>query len=399
MRITMVLTRYYPALGGSENQARLQAAELVRRGHTVEVVTWRHEPVLPAHEVLDGVLVRRVRMGDGSVMSSVVSATLMAKELCRRVLGTDIVAAKGVNAPAHLAAVIAWVFRKPMIEIIAVSLDMPGMELNQKESRGPVGMIRRAAIRFSVATTISVAMTDSIESGLRELGSRRIVRIANGVLDPGPFDRGLLREELLAPLGVPGDAHVVVACGRLTWQKGFDILLKAWSRAEHRDDRFLVFVGSGPDAESLADMARDLGVSATVRFVSAEPAQAREYIACADVFVISSRYEGMANVLLEAMAAGIPVVSTPVSGSTDLIQDGYNGRIVPHDDPVALLGAIEAVLRDPGDMGPKGREIVLDVCGLGHVVDSYERLFVWAKTVPLGVTTANELRRLPTPIA
>jgi glycosyltransferase involved in cell wall biosynthesis len=100
------------------------------------------------------------------------------------------------------------------------------------------------------------------------------------------------------------------------------------------------------------------------------------YLAAADVVAIPSRYEGMSNVLLEAMAAGVPVVATSVSGNVDLIEDGVSGRLVPRDDPDALAAALSDVLASPGDLGARGREIVRRTCEMSHVVDLYEEHFL-----------------------
>jgi glycosyltransferase involved in cell wall biosynthesis len=392
----MVLTSFYPIRGGAENQARLQGAELVRRGHNVTVVTWRRDHRLPVREIVDGVTVHRVPAFRRRRLGPPISAALMVAALARRIVTSDVVVAHQVNAPAHLGAVIAWAARKPMIAKVAVSPEMPGTELNQLRSPGLGGLARRAAIRFLAGHVVAVAMTGDIEAGLRHLGFRRIVRIPNGVCDAGIPDRSRLRAELLPPLGVPTRAKLVVASGRLTWQKGFDRLLRAWALgSQGGEDRFAVLMGSGQDRERLQSMARELGISATIRFVSAHPRQAREYLAAADAVVIPSRYEGMSNVLLEAMAAAVPIVSTPVSGSVDLIRDGYNGRIVPHEDPSALISAIDDLLCDPGDMGERGRETVLAACRLEHVVDLYERLFSCVRGLPPGVLTPEQLQCLP----
>src|SRR5581483_5851508 len=201
---------------------------------------------------------------------------------------------------------------------IAISPDMPNIELNQSGSGVGVA-VRRVANRFLMRHAILVAMTDAIEGGLRDWGARRIVRIPNGVDEPPDTNREVERAALFEAAGIlDGNAQVVAAAGRLTDQKGFDRLLDAWSLVASTSNRHLVILGDGPDLEALQQQAARLGISDTVHFANASPEQFRRWVGWVDGFVVSSRYEGMANVLLEAMVAGVPVVSTPVSGSTDL---------------------------------------------------------------------------------
>ena len=391
----MVLSAFYPLRGGAENQALLQATELVRRRHQVTVVTWRHDPSIPAREVVDGVEVHRVPVCRQRVLGRPLSALLMGVALARHVVGSDVLVGPNVNAPAHMGALIAWVGRKPMVVKMAASPFMPGVELNHRESPGVAGLLRRVGVRFLASHATAVAMTNEIEAGLRALRFRRIARIPNGVVDRGLPDKGRIRRALLPPLDVPVTARVVVASGRLDPVKGFDQLLQAWALPSAEAlNAVLLVVGSGPEGARLRYMAEEMGVSNRVRFVS-PPSDARDYLAAADAVVITSHYEGMSNVLLEAMAAAVPVVSTPVSGSVDLIQDGCNGRIVPHDDPDALIEAVEQVVQDPGGMGARARDTVLVTCRLEHVVDLYERLFAIGRELSPGVTSADQLRCLP----
>lgn len=391
----MVITSFHPIWGGAENQARLQASELVRRGHEVSVVTWGYDLTLPAREILDGITVYRVPRRQGR-LGAARSAMLMGLQISMRIPVADVIVAKGVYAPARLAAIAAWLTRKPMAVIIATSPDMPGVELNTSRLRGLGGVAAWATAKLLARNVVGVAMTDSIQAGLVGLGFRRVVRIPNGVVDPGELDRASLRRDLLPDLGISTGAKLVVACGRLSWPKGFDRLLRAWGLRSHRgSNAFLLVVGDGEDREALRQMARDLGISDSVRFEPADPPRARQYLACSDAFVISSRHEGMANVLLEAMVAGVPVISSPVSGSVDLIQDGYNGRVVAHDDPGALISAIEQVLADPGELGERGRETVLASCRLEHVIDQFERLFAHMRIMPDGIVTAEQLGQFP----
>jgi glycosyltransferase involved in cell wall biosynthesis len=136
--------------------------------------------------------------------------------------------------------------------------------------------------------------------------------------------------------------------GRLTHQKGFDLLLEALAgvRAAGVPAR-LTIVGVGELEGALAAQAKALGLADVVAIVGFQEQPAR-FFAHADVFVLSSRYEGMPNVVLEALACGLPVVAFDCPhGVSEIVHDGVNGRLVPADDVPALTAALVDVLRDP----------------------------------------------------
>jgi glycosyltransferase involved in cell wall biosynthesis len=134
----------------------------------------------------------------------------------------------------------------------------------------------------------------------------------------------------------------------------------------------------------LRSRVHDLGIEASVRFVPAVQ-DVTGYLAAADVVVTPSFYEGLSNVLLEAMMAGTPVVATAASGNVDLVRDGGNGRLVPAGDVAALAEAIGQTLTRPGNLGACGRQTALATCELGHVVDQYEAVFKRACVLPPGI--------------
>jgi glycosyltransferase involved in cell wall biosynthesis len=154
-----------------------------------------------------------------------------------------------------------------------------------------------------------------------------------------------------ADAGGPEDPHLVVCIGRLSHQKGQDVLLDAWPmvRAEVPDAR-LVLVGDGPDRDVLAARALLLeGVELVGRQPSAE-----RWLTRAAVVALPSRYEGLALTVLEAMAAGRSVVASDVEGMAEAVGDDA-GALVPPEDPVALADALAARLLDPEAAASEGR--------------------------------------------
>lgn len=144
---------------------------------------------------------------------------------------------------------------------------------------------------------------------------------------------------------------IAVAAGRHVQQKDFGTLLRAiaYLHTEYSADIRLVLLGEGPETESLEQLASQLGIAEFVAFPGFVESP-YPYMAAADVFVLSSRWEGFGNVLVEAMGLGTPVVSTdcPV-GPSEILRDGRYGPLVPVGDSEALARAIEMTIRAPAD--------------------------------------------------
>lgn len=129
----------------------------------------------------------------------------------------------------------------------------------------------------------------------------------------------------------------VLAVGRLTDQKGFDILIKAWAEfCKQNHDWNLNIIGNGEDEKNLKLLANNLKISSRIKFIPATK-DIDFYYKESSVFCLSSRYEGFGMVILEALAFGLPVVSFDCDcGPSDLINHGKNGYLVPKNDEVAL---------------------------------------------------------------
>jgi glycosyltransferase involved in cell wall biosynthesis len=186
--------------------------------------------------------------------------------------------------------------------------------------------------------------------GRAGLDAARVVQISNGVdLDrfspADPADRGGLRRRLL------GDDAGVVCCtvARLSRQKGLDVLIQAAARlrdADPRPPRFRV-IGDGELREELQRLVADLGLDDVVRLVGpTPPAEVPGWLAACDIFVLPSHYEGMSLAVMEAMASGLPVVVTRVSGTAELVPDEDHGRVVAPGDAAALAVAIQELASD-----------------------------------------------------
>lgn len=179
------------------------------------------------------------------------------------------------------------------------------------------------------------------------IDAARISVIPNGI------DMGEVRRQAADPLDdpwfAPGSPPVIVSAGRLSRQKNYELLLDAFARLRKQRAARLVILGDGPPRarQALLDRAARLGVAGDFRLPGYESNPLR-FFARAGLFVLSSRWEGASNVLLEALACGCPVVATDCpTGVRELLDNGRIGPLVPMRDPIQLAEAMSARLVQP----------------------------------------------------
>lgn len=158
----------------------------------------------------------------------------------------------------------------------------------------------------------------------------------------------LEKEDARKEIGIAG--NIILSSGRIAPWKGFRMLIKLMPQMFQVNQFFhLVIVGSGPHSEELRSMVRTLGLERKVSLVGPKSKEELAvYLAAADVFVLNSGYEGFSHQLLEALRAGVPVVTTTSGGNRELIEQGENGFLVKFNDEFNLVEAIKTLHRDKG---------------------------------------------------
>lgn len=183
---------------------------------------------------------------------------------------------------------------------------------------------------------------------------------------------------LRASLDVGPDRVLWVAVGHPDPQKGYDVLVEAWGRVTARvPEAELRIAGEGPERSRLERRIRELGVGDTCRLLGARD-DVPTLLAAADAFVLSSRWEGSPNAVMEAMASGLPVVATRVGGVPELLDSGEAGRLVPPEDPERLAEAMVEVSRAPAEerrrLGARARERVRERHGTERMLSRWEEI-------------------------
>jgi glycosyltransferase involved in cell wall biosynthesis len=182
------------------------------------------------------------------------------------------------------------------------------------------------------------------------LKKESVKTIYNGVIDEGFFERA--NEPLKHKWFKPGPPPVLLAVGRLVDQKNFSILLKAFALLREKREAKLIILGEGylrPDLEKLTE---ELGLRNDVDMPGFDINPLKYYKICS-VFVLSSRLEGLAGVVIEALACGCPIVATDCpSGPAEILENGKYGLLVPVGDPKAMAEAMSKALDMPHDPEP-----------------------------------------------
>ena len=205
----------------------------------------------------------------------------------------------------------------------------------------PRAMIKWAAHRADALITVSAGLRE--ELCRLDVPAHRITVLRNGVdLELfRPVDRHLAR----AKLGV--DGHCLVSVGHLIPRKGHELAIGALVSLP---DALLFIVGEGPERGSLETMASRLGVGARVRFLGAIPhEQLREIYGAADASILASSREGWANVLLELMACGTPVIASDIPGTREVVAGPAAGRLMRDRSPHAIAEGVRALFAEPTD--------------------------------------------------
>jgi starch synthase (maltosyl-transferring) len=182
----------------------------------------------------------------------------------------------------------------------------------------------------------------------------------------------------LASLGLPAGRQAIVFVGRLHCQKGLDWLLRLTPRLFSRLPSYdLVLVGEGPERRPLETLARSLGVAHRVHFAGFRPNIAG-ILRASRLLVLPSRWEGMPNVLLEAMALGLPVASTRVHGVEELLGDLTAAQTAEPGDDVGFLAKVCQLVESPDlahQIGTRNRERVAEHFSLTSMIRAYEHLY------------------------
>ncbi|WP_435196318.1 glycosyltransferase [Natronomonas sp. EA1] len=236
----------------------------------------------------------------------------------------------------------------------------------------------------SIVDRVTLPLSDHIVSNSKA-GAEWIIRRG---ADPASVSvvkngRDIDAYDVNAPAGLAealgiDSGPVVGTVGRLVERKGHHDLLDAWPAVlKDHPHASLVIVGEGPERAALEAHAERLGISDSVHLLGRR-GDVPELLDLFDVFVFPSHYEGLPGALIEAMAAGLPIVTTPVDGCAELIMDGEHGLHVPVRDSDRLAGTLIEILEDPGraeQLAAAAQRRAREQFTIGAMVENTEALY------------------------
>lgn len=379
IRVCMLSFYFPPSYSGSAIQARNLSLWL-KKLKVEPFILSANLSNAPSREVIDGIEVFRVPVwgrGLWAIVSFWVTSGLFLLRNCRR---WEIVHAHG-TLQHGAGAMVAWALRRPSILKIA----MADSDIAFHRQGRIWGRVNRFLVsKFSRFIATSQEVFDEFESS--PLGTERVVKIPNGVdtdhFQPvAPDIRNRLRQEFQL-----GSGPVVVYAGVIHARKNVDLLLRVWNTiVRSRNQGILLLVGPSivegrQGSQFYSDLQRYVRLNALeehVRFAG-EQSDIAPYLQAADVFFFPSHREGMPNVLLEAMACGLPCIASRASGIRDLIDNGVDGFTIPATDEDAFTDKLQELLENQAmrlAIGNRAREKIRERFSLAGIAERYQQLY------------------------
>ncbi|MFO7534605.1 MAG: glycosyltransferase family 4 protein [Kiritimatiellia bacterium] len=369
MRVCILVESYYPRVGGTPSQARLLAADLKAAGHDAVIVTRRWDCAHAESDTVNGSEVFRIGpVGKGA--SKKWGMLLRVLPVLLRLPKIDLIFCPGLRV-LGVAAVLAAHLRGIPCVLRPVSCgEMSGAFFEDGLKRAGLGLgawpvraglwLRNAILRRAQSfVAISTEIAEELYRG--GVPRAKVSRIPNGVDDAvfKPVTAGEKARQR-ALLGIRPEDRLVVYTGRLVTYKGLPGLLRVWKRlAEDAPGARLALVGGGGNDMANCEFelrawcqASNLGDR--VIFTGDVPTVA-PWLQAADLFVFPTQNEAFGISLIEAMACGLPVVSTDVGGVRDIVENNVNSLVFTAGDEAALEAALRRLLYEPQTAARLGR--------------------------------------------
>jgi len=316
--------------GGAERVMLNLARGFVERGILLDLVVGKAQGPLVS-EIPDGV--RLVNLGATRLRRSLF-------RLIRYLRSEKPCALLSATTPVNLVALWAkHLSRSPVRVVIAIHNTFSQQVARDSRAGGRL-MTLLAKWTFPRADAVVAVSRGAAEDFSRSIGfpEEKVRVIYNPVVLPSMFARA--REPVEHPWFAPGEPPVILGVGRLTEQKDFGNLVRAFQAVRQEKQARLMILGEGEDRPEIEKLVHALGLQEDVcmpGFVD----NPYKYLASCDLFVLSSRWEGLPTVLIEALALGTPVVSTDCpSGPIEILENGRLGRLIPINTPDLLADAI-----------------------------------------------------------
>lgn len=375
LKILMICPQFRPILGGYELFAERLALSLTGLGHTVCIFAERRDPAWQRQACLGSVTIHRwwcVYQPHLHILSSSIG---LVGQLLRTGRQFDVWHVHQYGIHAAIAVLVGKVMKRPVVMKLTSSSDQ-GLVQMVSNSRMP-GLM--ASFLLQVDAVVALTRETVAEAIAFGIPTARVHLLGNGVDVENftPSDQAA-RMAMKAALGL-GASPVVLYVGRLSPEKNPCGLLRAWASVlgNLAGDWKLVMVGDGPERAMIDALVSELELSDQVVIAGRQDGIER-WMQAAEIYVLSSQREGLSNALLEAMASGLPVVATRVSGVTELVEETGAGLVVDVGDMPGLGRSLAWLAADPvqrARMGKQARRIVDSHFSINSIARSHEALY------------------------
>lgn len=392
MKICMLIDRFYPVIGGSENQAQQLSEQLIKKGVEVFVVTRRIQPEMKRFEYIGEIPVYRFSPCGLTRYADYLTAVKIMQFLAENKEKYDIIHVHGVGNLGAVAVIISKIYKKRCIIKLGTAGDIKGVQLEGAKISLVVRMLKKLFPIFKIRryilkkADIFISVSSETSKELFEYKfSKNNSRLIPNSIDMNKFHAVAQEEKmrLRKDLHLPQNKFIVTFAGRLVYRKGVDILLRALEKIlQDCIAIYVLIIGSGRNQidsceKELKDFVAKSGLKRFVKFTG-EVSNIQKYLQASDIFVLPSRREGLSNALLEAMACGLPVIATRISGNIDVVKDKENGKLISIDDVEELAHAVLSLINDKSTLivlGKKSRKTTVERFSLDVATERYYNLY------------------------
>jgi glycosyltransferase involved in cell wall biosynthesis len=400
VKICIFTETYYPVIGGGETQTRLLAEGLISNGHSVIVLTRRSDAALNQHEHYGDVSVYRLTPVGGGQLKKwglILSSLPALVQLRDRY---DLIFVSGYRIIGLTAILVGKLFRKPVVlkadsqgemsgEFFEGGLKKFGVSRSSLPFRLFLGSRNAILKKADAFSAISPEIASEWTSNGVPLNKIHLIPNAVDTTRFSPANaeqKSFLRDKL----HLPQSTIIAIYTGRLVSYKGLPLLLKVWDeiRCGHENIQLLLAGTGSLDIHNceaqLHDYVTSSGLEKNVWFLGSVQ-NIPEYLQAADLFVFPTENDAFPSSLIEAMACGLPIITTPVGAIKTIITHQETGLIVQPGNHQQLYEALVAILSDEtwaSRLGQVGRHIVEERYSAGNTVGKYLSLF--ESTLQLG---------------
>jgi glycosyltransferase involved in cell wall biosynthesis len=374
MKGVIMLVNEFPPLpvGGAEIQAERLSAYLAGQGWPVWVVTRRGDG-LSASEKRNGFTILRPQTLGSGKFRTITFMFFTVVMLFRMRREYQILHAHLAFGPAFVATMLGRLLGKCVIVKLGGSGSIGDVHTSRRTWRG---RLRLAAIRRWA--DIVIVLTNVMRNEALNVGiPPEHIRIFNNGIDAPTYTFDTSKENAKKQLGLAGKI-LLLFVGRLDPVKSLSTILDALAISlDLIPALHLIIVGDGPERIRLETQAKTLGIGNAVEFAGNQK-DVRRYLQAADIFVLPSITEGISNALLEAMAAGVACLATPVGGNLEVLAQGKYGVLIPVGDINAWAKAFTEIGNDStlrAKLGQLARERIFDYYDFNVVGAQYEALY------------------------